>query len=101
MAKLSVVLRNAKRERMAKNQSERRKKFRAAAIDPKLSDEERSDARRKLQALPLNGAPVRIKVRCSMTGRGRGVYRKFRLCRIKFRELAHEGKIPGVTKASW
>ncbi len=101
MAKLSVKLRNEKREKMAKNQLERRKKFRQMAIDPKLSEEERYEARRKLQALPVNGAMGRVKVRCVMTGRVRGVYRKFKLCRIKFRELAHEGKIPGVTKASW
>jgi small subunit ribosomal protein S14 len=101
MAKLSSVLRNEKRIRMAKNQSARRNELRALAIDPKLSDEDRAEARRRLQALPRNGAANRTRSRCVLTGRSRAVYRKFGLCRIKFRELALDGKIPGVTKASW
>jgi small subunit ribosomal protein S14 len=101
MAKLSVVLRNKKRMKMAERQSEKRKALRAQTIDPKLSFEERAAAQTKLQSLPRNGSSTRVVVRCSMTGRGKGVYRKFQLSRIKFRELALEGKIPGVTKASW
>lgn len=101
MAKKSQVLRNKKREKMAKNQSARRAEYRAKAIDPSLTDEERYEARRKLQDLPRNGAKNRYVVRCCLTGRSHGVYRKFALSRIKFRELALEGKIPGVTKASW
>ena len=101
MAKLSSVLRNEKRIRMANNQAERRAEYRAKALDQNLSDEERADARRKLQALPRNGAKNRVRVRCELTGRSRGNFRKFGLSRMKFRELALEGKIPGVTKASW
>lgn len=101
MAKLSQILRNEKRKRMAKNQEERRAEYKAAAVNFKLSDEERALARSKLQALPRNGSKTRIKSRCALTGRSHAVYRKFSLSRIKFRELALEGKIPGVMKASW
>lgn len=101
MAKLSTVLKNKKRIKMAERQGPIRDELRAKAIDVKLSDEERTEARRKLQKLPRNGSETRVRVRCSITGRGRGNYRKFGLCRIKFRELALEGLIPGVTKASW
>ncbi len=101
MAKLSVTLRNEKRKYMAAKQANKRAELRAAAIDPSKSFEERSEAQRKLQALPRNGSATRVRSRCVMTGRGRAVYRKFGLSRIKFRELALEGKIPGVTKASW
>jgi len=101
MAKKSVVFRNLKREKMAANHAEKRTKLKKMAIDPKLSIEERYEARKKLQDMPMNGAPCRVNVRCSITGRSRGVYRKFRLSRIKFRELALQGMIPGVTKSSW
>lgn len=101
MAKKSQVLRNKKREKMAKNQSAKRIELCARAIDPSLTDEERYEARSKLQDLPRNGAKNRVVSRCVLTGRSKGVYRKFALSRIKFRELALEGKIPGVTKASW
>jgi len=101
MAKKSVVLRNQKRERMAKHQAPLRRELRAKAIDMKLSDEERDAARRKLQSLPRNGAQVRLRNRCQLTGRPRGVYRKFMISRIVFREMAHKGLLPGVTKSSW
>jgi small subunit ribosomal protein S14 len=101
MAKLSVTLRNEKRKNMAAKQADKRKELRAAASDPALTFDERAEAQKKLQALPRNGSATRIRSRCVMTGRGRAVYSKFGLSRIKFRELALEGKIPGVTKASW
>ncbi len=101
MAKVSTVNRNNKRKKMAERQAPIRKELKAALLDPKLSDEDKVTARLKLQKLPRNGAMNRVRVRCSITGRGRGNYRKFGLCRIKFRELALEGLIPGVTKASW
>lgn len=101
MAKKSVVNRNNKRLRMIGLQQERRDTFRAAAINPKLTEEERAAARFQLQKLPRNGAKNRHVVRCTLTGRSHAVYRRFGLSRIKFRELALEGKIPGVTKASW
>ncbi len=101
MAKLSVILRNKKRELMAKNQFERRAQYKDQALDTKLSEEDRVLARKKLQALPRNGSRTRVVSRCVLTGRGAGAYRKSGLSRIKFRELALMGKIPGVTKASW
>lgn len=101
MAKVSTINRNKKRIKMANRQEPIRKELRVQALDEKLSDEERAAARTKLQKLPRNGSATRVRVRCSITGRGRGNYRKFGLCRIKFRELALEGMIPGVTKASW
>lgn len=101
MAKKSSVLRNAKRIKMAAHQLPLRKELRAKAIDPKLSEEERYKARMKLQSLPRNGAKERIRNRCQLTGRSRGVYRKFMISRITFREMAHKGLIPGMTKSSW
>ena len=101
MAKKSVSNRNDKRIKMAAKQYELRKELREKAIDPQLSDEDRYRARLKLQALPRNGAKERIRNRCQLTGRGRGIYKRFMLSRITFREMAHKGLIPGVTKSSW
>lgn len=101
MARLSAVVKNKKREKLANKYGPKAAVLRAKAIDPKLSDEERDAARLKLQDLPRNGNPNRVRNRCELTGRSRGVYRDFKLCRNKFRELANNGLIPGVTKASW
>ncbi len=101
MAKLSSVVKNKKREKLSKRYAPKAKALKAKALDPKLSDEERDAARVALQKIPRNGNPVRIRNRCELTGRPRGVYRDFKLCRNKFRELANNGLIPGVTKASW
>ena len=101
MAKKSVMNRNEKRRKMAANQAAKRKELRAIQVDENRDWEERAEAQRRLQALPRNGAANRVNSRCVLTGRGRGVYKKFGLSRIKFRELALEGKIPGVTKSSW
>jgi len=101
MATKSTRLRNEKRKAMASRQKTIRQELRVKALDFKLSDEERDMARTTLNSLPRNGSATRVRSRCVLTGRGRGVYRKFQLCRNKFRELALEGKIPGVTKASW
>lgn len=101
MAKTSTVLRNEKRRKMAAHQEPIRKELRAKSINFKLSEEEREAARTKLHKLPRDGSKTRIRNRCMATGRPRGVYRKFLLSRICFREMAHQGLIPGVTKASW
>lgn len=101
MAKLSTIVKNNKRAALAKRTAPKAKALRAKAIDPKLTEEERMAAREKLQKLPRNGNPNRTRTRCELTGRSRGVYRDFKLCRNKFRELALQGLIPGVTKASW
>jgi small subunit ribosomal protein S14 len=101
MARLSAVIKNKKREKLAKKFGPKAKALRAKALDMKLSDAERDAARLKLQSIPRNGNPNRVRNRCELTGRPRAVYRDFKLCRIKFRELANNGLIPGVTKASW
>ena len=101
MATLSTILRNEKRKTMAKSQLKPRDTLRELALDQALSDEDRAKARHTLQSLPRNGSKTRVRSRCILTGRGRAVYRKFGLCRNKFRELALLGRIPGVTKASW
>jgi small subunit ribosomal protein S14 len=101
MARLSAVVKNKRREKLAKKFGPKAKILRAKAVDMKLSDEERDAARLKLQKIPRNANLNRIRNRCELTGRPRGVYRDFKLGRSKFRDLANNGLIPGVTKASW
>jgi len=101
MAKLSQVNRNAMRERKAKRDKPKRAALKAIVMDRTLPVEDRFNATLKLAQLPRNGAAVRVRLRCALTGRSRGNYRKFKLCRIKLRELASEGQIPGMVKASW
>jgi small subunit ribosomal protein S14 len=101
VAKLSSVEKNAKRARMIKKQAAKRAELKAIVMNKSLPLEERMDAQFKLSALPRNGAKNRYRNRCELTGRTRGVYRKFKLSRIKLRELGSFGKIPGLTKASW
>lgn len=101
MAKLSSINKNNRRRALSTKHYKARKELRAQSIDPKLSDDVRQAAFLKLQKMPRNGSPIRVVNRCLITGRPRGNLRKFGLSRIKFRELALTGKIPGVTKASW
>ena len=101
MAKTSQVNRNAMRERMAKRDKSKRGALKALVMDRTLPVEERFNATLKLAQLPRNGASVRVRLRCELTGRSRGNYRKFKLCRIALRELASSGQIPGMAKASW
>lgn len=101
MARLASIEKNNKRKDLGKRYFKHREELRAKSIDPKLSEEERQAARVKLQKLPRDTSSIRAITRCEITGRPRGNYRKFGLCRIKFRELALDGKLPGVTKASW
>ncbi len=101
MAKLSSINKNNRRKEMSTKHWKARKELRAKSLDPKLSEEERQAAFIKLQKMPRNGNPIRVITRCAITGRPRGNLSKFGVCRIKFRELALMGKIPGVTKASW
>jgi small subunit ribosomal protein S14 len=101
MARLSAVVKNKKREKLAKKYGPKAADLRAKAVDMKLSEEDREAARLKLQKIPRNGNPARVRNRCELTGRPRGFYRDFKLSRNKFRELANNGLIPGVTKASW
>jgi len=101
MAKTSVINREKKRRETVKKFAERRKSLLELASNPKLSPEERYAAREKLQKLPRDASPVRLRNRCALTGRPRGVYRKFGLARGKLRIIALHGEIPGVIKASW
>jgi small subunit ribosomal protein S14 len=101
MAKTALINREQKRRETVKKFAARRKELLQIANNPKLSPEERYQARLKLQQLPRDASPVRLRNRCALTGRPRGVYRKFGLGRCKLRELALRGEIPGVIKASW
>ncbi len=101
MAKLSMVNKNERRKRMAKQYSNRRAKLKAVVMNKTASIEERFSAMQKLAELPRNSARNRYRNRCELTGRPRGNYRKFKLCRNKLRELAGFGQLPGVIKASW
>ena len=101
MAKLAVINRQAKREATVKKYAEKRKALQSMLRDPKATDEAKDEARSKLQALPRNASPVRLRNRCAMTGRPRGTFRKFGLARNKIREIAMRGEIPGMIKASW
>ena len=101
MAKVSAIKKNEKRMKMAAKQGPIRKQLRKQSLDPNLSDEERWDAAMKLQKMPRDGSPSRVVTRCKMTGRPRGTLKKFGISRIAFRELALQGKLPGVTKSSW
>ena len=101
MAKTSAVNRNAMRERLANRDAGKRAALKALVMDRTLPVEERFEATLKLAQLPRNGAKVRVRLRCELTGRARGNYRKFKLCRIALRDLASAGQIPGMTKASW
>ena len=101
MAKTALVNREKKRRETVKKFAVRRKELLETAGNQKLSQEERYAAREKLQKLPRDASPVRIRNRCALTGRPRGVYSKFGLGRGKLREIAMRGEIPGVTKASW
>ena len=101
MAKTAVINRDKKRRETVKKYAARRKDLLAITGNQKLSPEERYAAREKLQKLPRDASPVRLRNRCALTGRPRGVYRKFGLGRGKLRNLALHGEIPGVIKASW
>ncbi|MCL4469811.1 MAG: 30S ribosomal protein S14 [Sulfuricella sp.] len=101
MAKLSLINRDEKRRATVKKFAAKRAELLAIINNVKLSDEERYAARLKFQALPRNASPVRLRNRCALTGRPRGVYRKFGMARTKVREYAMRGEIPGVIKASW
>ena len=101
MAKKSALERNKKRIRMARRHAAKRAELKALAKDELRSPEEKFNARLKLAALPRNSSPVRQRLRCELSGRPRGNYRKFRLSRVALRKLASTGQIPGMVKSSW
>jgi len=101
MTKLALINREQKRVDLAKKYTGKRSELKAIIDDQSKSEGERYEARLKLQALPRNSNPTRQRNRCAVTGRPRGTFRKFGLGRIKLREFAMRGEIPGMTKASW
>jgi small subunit ribosomal protein S14 len=101
MAKLALINRNEKRKKLVAKFAKKRDALQAIIDDPKASDETRYEARLKIQALPRNANKTRLRNRCALTGRPRGVYSKFGLGRNKLREFAMRGEIPGIVKASW
>lgn len=101
MPKTSAIERNKKRERLVEKYKAKRVELKALLANPETSDEEFFAAQKKLAKLPRNSSAVRVKNRCSMSGRPRAYIRKYGVSRIQFRELALSGKIPGVTKSSW
>ena len=101
MAKISKVVKNEKRKKMVTQYSERRLGLKKIVNNPNATPEEVDAAQMKLQKLPRDASPIRVRSRCSQTGRSRGYLRKFGISRIALRELALEGQIPGVVKSSW
>jgi small subunit ribosomal protein S14 len=101
MAKTSSIEKNNRRRRLVEQQGPKRARLKAIANDMKKSPEDRFAARLKLAEMPRNGAKVRIRNRCEITGRPRGNYRKLKMCRNQLRELASQGRIPGMVKSSW
>jgi small subunit ribosomal protein S14 len=101
MAKTSMIQREIKRAKTVQKYAARRAELKAIVGNVNVSDEERWEAQQKLQELPRDASPVRARNRCSVTGRPRGVYRKFGMGRNKIRESAMRGEIPGLKMASW
>ena len=101
MAKMALIERELKRDKLVAKYAKKHAELKAASNDQKKSEEERMAARLALQKLPRNANPTRQRNRCEMTGRPRGTFRQFGLARHKIRELAFAGDIPGITKASW
>lgn len=101
MAKKSSVEKQKRREKIVKLKWNKRQELKTKSLDINASEEERQEARIALNKMPRDSSPIRLRNRCSLTGRPRGFLRKFRLSRLTFRELASMGMIPGITKASW
>ncbi|HRE80015.1 MAG TPA: 30S ribosomal protein S14 [Opitutaceae bacterium] len=101
MPKTSAIQRNEKRKKLATKFAAKRTELKAVLANPQSTDEEFFAAQKRLQKLPRNSSPIRVRNRCSMSGRPRAFISKFGVSRIQFRELALAGKIPGVTKSSW
>ncbi len=101
MAKLALINRDLKRQAIVRKYAAKREALEAIIDDQSMSEEDRYQARLKLQALPRDSSPTRLRNRCAITGRPRGTFRKFGLGRNKLREVAMRGEVPGLTKASW
>ncbi|WP_095011821.1 30S ribosomal protein S14 [Tsuneonella mangrovi] len=101
MAKLSSINKNERRKKLVQKYAAKYAKLKAIADDESKDESERLIARLKMAEIPRNANPTRVRNRCATTGRPRGYYRKFGLCRVELRDLANKGMIPGVTKSSW
>ena len=101
MAKKSKIARNKQRQLVVDRYAEKRAELKKALINPNATDEEREAARVGLQKLPRNASPVRLRSRDAVDGRPRGVLTKFGISRVRFRDMAHRGELPGITKSSW
>jgi small subunit ribosomal protein S14 len=101
MAKISKIVKNEKRKKMVAQYAERRRELKKIINNPNSTPEQVDEAVMKLQKLPRDASPVRVRNRCSQTGRPRGYLRKFGISRVALRELALQGQIPGVVKSSW
>jgi small subunit ribosomal protein S14 len=101
MATKSSIAKQKRRERSVNLRWEKRQRLKKIILDMNKSEEERQDAKIALNKMPRNSSPVRLRNRCQLTGRARGFLRKFKLSRLCFREMASNGMIPGITKASW
>lgn len=101
MAKKSKIARNNQRQAVVDRYSEKRLELKKALVDPTSTDEQREAARVGLQKLPRNASPVRLRHRDAIDGRPRGVLSKFGISRVRFRQMAHNGELPGITKSSW
>jgi small subunit ribosomal protein S14 len=101
MAKTSSIEKNKRREKLSGRHAKKRAALKALVMNRDAPIEERFDATLKLAQMPRNSAKIRVRLRCEVTGRPRGNYRKFKLCRNQLRDLANKGQLPGVVKASW
>ena len=101
MAKTSMIEREKRREKLVKQHAVKRAKLKETIRSPKSTDAEREESVRKLQSMPRDASASRVRKRCAITGRSRGVYRKFGLGRTKLREATMRGDVPGLRKASW
>jgi len=101
MAKKSKIARNAQRREIVERYAARRAELKKALVDPNGTDESRNEARLALQKLPRDASPVRLRSRDVIDGRPRGVLSKFGISRVRFRDMAHRGELPGITKSSW
>ena len=101
MAKKSKIAKNEKRKVIVERYAEKRAQLKKTLVDPQASDEDREAARVGLQKMPRDASPVRVRDRDSIDGRPRGTFRKFGVSRIRFRDMAHRGELPGITKSSW
>jgi small subunit ribosomal protein S14 len=101
MAKKSKIAKNEQRKVIVERYAEKRLELKKALVDPKGTDESREAARKALQKLPRDASPIRVRSRDAIDGRPRGVLSKYGVSRVRFRNMAHRGELPGITKSSW